>query len=95
MKLYKEEGPNNKKPTMKNRRFEEPALNDLSHIYELYEESGSDNKNIEEIVKGENKKNVKESSYTNIDEGTKGKQANLLKDEKPRNCHEIPEKGGK
>ena len=75
--------------------FEEPALNNLNHIYELYKESGSDDKNIEEIAKGENKKNMKESSYTNMDEGKKGKQADLLNDERPRNCHEIPKKGGK
>ena len=58
-KLYDKEGPNNKKPAMRNRHFEEPTLNNLNHIYELYEESGSDNKNIEEIVKGENKKELK------------------------------------
>ena len=49
-KLYNEEGPNNKKPAAKNRHFEEPTLNNLNHVYELYKESGSDNKNIEEIV---------------------------------------------
>ena len=54
--------------------FEKPALNNLNHVYDLYEESGSDNKNIEEIVKGENKKNVKESRYTNMNEDKKGKQ---------------------
>ena len=54
-KLYNDEGPNNKKSAAKNRHFEEPTLNTLNHIYELYEESGSDNKNIEEIVKGEKK----------------------------------------
>ena len=58
-KLYDKEGPNNKKPAVRNRHFEEPTLNNLNHIYELYEESGSDNKNIEEIVKGENKKELK------------------------------------
>ena len=94
MKLYKEEdGPNNKKPAAKNRCFEEPTLNN-NHVYELYEESGSGDKNIEEIAKGENKKNVKESSYTNMDEGKKGKQADLVNDEKPRNHHEIPRKKG-
>ena len=92
MKLYDEEGPNNKKPAAKNRHFEEPTLNNLNHIYELYEESGSDNKNIEEIVKGENKKNSKERSYTNTDKGKEGKQANLLRKEKPRHCHDIPRK---
>ena len=90
MKLCEEKGPNNKKSVMKNRHFEEPALNNLNHVYELYEESGSDNKNIEEIAKGENKKNGKESCYTNMDEGKKGKQADLLNDEKPRNHHKIP-----
>ena len=43
------------------------------HIYELYEESGSDNENIEDFVKGENKKNSKEKDYTNIDERKEGK----------------------
>ena len=95
MKLYKEEGPNNKKPAVKNRCFEEPALNNLNHVYELYKESGSDNKNIEEIAKGENSKNAKEKRYTNMDEGNKGKQADLLNEEKPRNHHEIPRKKGK
>ena len=95
MKLYKEEGPNNKKPVATNRHFEEPTLNDLNQVYELYQESGSDNKNIEEIAKGESKKNAKESSYTNMDEGNKGKQAGPLNDDKPRNCHRIPRKNEK
>ena len=51
--------------------FEEPALNNLNHVYELYKESGSDNKKIEEIAKGEKKKNVKQSRYTNMDEDKK------------------------
>ena len=29
-KLYEEEGPNNKKPTVENRHFEEPTLNNLN-----------------------------------------------------------------
>ena len=37
---------------------------------------------------------MKESSHTNMDEGNKGKQADLLNEEKPRNCHEIPRKKG-
>ena len=89
-----EEGPNNEKPAVKNRHFEEPTLNNLNHIYELYEESGSDNENMEEILKGENKKNSKERSYTNMHKGKEGKQANLLSKEKPRNHHDIPKKGG-
>ena len=92
MKLHEEEGPNNKKPAAKNRHFEESALNNFNHIYVLYEESGSDDKNIEEISKGENKKNTKQSSYTNMDEWKKGNQADLLNDEKPRNRHEISRK---
>ena len=71
MKLYKEEGPNKK-----------ATLNKLNHIYELYEESGSDNKNIEESVKGKNKKNSKEKSYTNMYKGKEGKQANRLSNKK-------------
>ena len=47
-KLYEEEGPKDKKPAVKNRLFEKPALNNLSHIYELYEESARDDKNIEQ-----------------------------------------------
>ena len=68
MKLYDEDGPNNKKPAVENRLIEEPSLNILNHIYESYEESGSDNENIEDIVKRDNKKNSKEKSYTNMDD---------------------------
>ena len=76
-KLYNEEGPNNEKPAAKNRHFEEPTLNNLNHVYKLYEESGSDSENITEIVKGENKKNSKERSYSKMDKGKEGKQANI------------------
>ena len=80
-KLYNEEGPNNKKPAVENRLFEKPTQNNLNHVYELYEESGSYNENIEDIVKGENKKNSKEKGYTNLDEKKEGKQADLLNKE--------------
>ena len=40
IKLYEEEGPNNKKSAVKNKCFEKPTLNNLNHVYELYEESG-------------------------------------------------------
>ena len=83
MKLYDEEGPNDKKPPVENRLIEEPTLNNLNHIYQLYKESGSDNENIEDFVKGENKKNLKEKHYTNIVEKKEGKQADLLNTEKP------------
>ena len=79
---------------MKNRLFEEPTQNNLSHIHELYKESGSDAKNIEEIVKCVNKRNAKETSYTSMDKGKKGDQANLKK-EKPTNSHKIPRKNGR
>ena len=89
-KLYEEKGPKDKKPAAKNRPFERPSLVNLSHVSKLYEESGSEDKNIEENEKGENKKNMKESSYTNINEHKKKEQAKLLKEEKPKNHHEIP-----
>ena len=69
------------------------TLNDLNHVYELYEESGSDNKNVEDTVKGENKKNSREQSYT-MNKDKEGKQADLLNKEKPRNHHDIPRKKG-
>ena len=94
VKLYDEEGPNNKKPAVENRPFEEPTLNILNCIYKLYEESGSDNKNIEDIVKEANEKNSKEKAYSNMDEEKEGKQAGLLNKEKPRNHHDIPRKKG-
>ena len=94
-KLYDEEGPNNIMPAAENRLFEKPTLNNLNHVYELYEESGSDNENLEDFVKGENKKNSKEKGYTNMDEEKEGKQADLLIKEKPRNHHDIPRKKGK
>ena len=93
MKLYNEKGPNNKKSAVENRFLEEPTLNNLNHVYELYEESGSDNKNIEDIVKGENKKNSREQSYT-MNKDKEGKQADLLNKEKPRNHHDVPRKKG-
>ena len=94
MKLYDEEGPNNKKPEVENRLIEELTRNNLNHIYELYEESGSDNENVEDIVKGKNKKNSKEKNYTNMDEEKEGKQADLLNKEKPLNHHNIQRKNG-
>ena len=72
-KLNDEEGPNDKKPAAKNRLIEEPTLNNLYHVYESYEEFGSDNSSIEDFVKGENKKNMKEKDYTNINKKKEGK----------------------
>ena len=95
MKLYDEEGLNDKKPAAENRLIEEPTLNNLNRVYKLYEESGSDNDNIEDSLKGKNKKTSKEEDYTNMDEKKEGKRADLLNKEKPRYHHDIPKKGRK
>ena len=50
-----------------------PPLNNLNHVYKLYEESGSDNDDIEDSLKGKNKKNSKEDDYTNMDKKKEGK----------------------
>ena len=89
-KLYKEQGRKDKKPAANNRLFQKHALNNLSDVYELFEESGREDKNIEAKKKRENKKNMKESSYTNIDGCKEKEQAKLLKDEKTKYYHEIP-----
>ena len=49
-KLYDEKGPNNKKTAVKNRLFGKPTQNNLNQVSKFYKESGSDNKNIEDIV---------------------------------------------
>ena len=72
--------------------IEEPSLNNLNHVFEVYKESGSDVDYIEDSLKGENKKNSKEDNYTNMDEKKKGKQANLLKSKITRYHHDIPRK---
>ena len=72
-KLYDEEGPNEKKPAAKNRLIEDPSLNNLNHVFEVYEESGSDVDYIEDSLKRENKKNSKEVNYINMDEKKEGK----------------------
>ena len=51
IKLYEEECPKDKKPAVKNRFFEKHSLDNLSHVFDLYEESGSEDKNIEENEK--------------------------------------------
>ena len=59
-KLNDEESLNEKKPAVRNRLIEEPSLNNLNHVFELYKASGSDVDYIEDSLKGENKKNSKE-----------------------------------
>ena len=61
-KLYDEEGPDEKKPAARNRLIEEPPLNDPNHVFEVYKESGSDVNYIEDSLKGEDKKNSKETT---------------------------------
>ena len=78
-KLYDEKDPNKKKPVARNRLIEEPSLNNPNHVFEMYEESGSDVDHLEDFLKGENKKNLKEDNYTNMDEKKEGKQADLLR----------------
>ena len=91
-KLYDEEGLNEKKPTARNRLIEEPSLNNLNHVFEVYEESGSDVDYIEDSLKGKNKKNSKEDNYTNMDEEKEGKQADLLRSKITQYDHDIPRK---
>ena len=84
-----------KKACYEIRPIEEPSLNNLNHIFELYKESGSDVDYIEDSLKGENKKNSKEDNYTNVDEKKEGKQADLLRSRITRYDHDIPKKGRK
>ena len=72
-KLYDEKDPNKKM------LIEEPSINNPYHVFEMYEESGSDVDHLEDFLKGENKKNLKEDNYTNMDEKKEGKQADLLR----------------
>ena len=93
-KLYDEEGLNEKNAA-RNRLIEEPSLNNLNHVFEVYEESGSDVDYIEDSLKGENKKNLNEDNYTNMDEKKEGKQADLLKSKITRYDHNISRRNEK
>ena len=74
-KVNEEEGPKDKKPAAKNRPFERPSPINLNHSSKIYEESGSENDNVEKNKKGEKKKNTKELANTNIGSYERGKQA--------------------
>ena len=91
-KLYNEKDPNEKKPAARNRLLEEPSLNNPNHVFEFYEESGSDVDYIEDSLKGENNKNSKEDDYTNMDEEKEGKQADLPRLKITRYGHDISRK---
>ena len=89
-KLYDEEGPDEKKPAVRNRLIEEPPLNNPNHVFEVYEESGSDINYIEDSLKEEDKKNMEENDYINMDEKREGKQADLQKSKITQYHHDIP-----
>ena len=82
--MNKEEGPKDKKPAAKNRPFERLSLINLNHGSKMYKESGSENDNVEENEKGENKKNTKELTYTNISSYERGKWDEQQKIEYPK-----------
>ena len=92
--LYDEKGPNKKKPAARNRPIEVPSLNNPYHVFDIYGESGSDIKHIEDFSKGEDKKNSKEYDYTNTDVKKEGKQANLQETKIMRYHHDILRKKG-
>ena len=60
----------------------------------MYKESGSDVDHLEDFLKGESKKNLKEDNYTNMDEEKEGKQADLLRSKITQYDHDIPRKKG-
>ena len=83
-----------KKPVARNRLIEEPSLNNPNHVFEMYEESGSDVDHLEDSLKGENEKNSKEDDYTNMDEEKEGKQADPLRSKITPYDHNISRKEG-
>ena len=90
--LYDEKGLNEKKPAARNRPIEVPSLNIPNHVFDIYGESGSDVNHIEDLLKGEDKKNSKEYDYSNMDVKKEGKQANLQESKIMRYHHDIPRK---
>ena len=92
--LYDEEGPNEKKPAARNRPIEVPSLNKPNNVFDIYGESGSDVKHIEDFSKGEDKKNSKEYNYTNMDVKKEGKQADQQETKITRYHHDIQRKKG-
>ena len=89
-----ETGPDEKKPVACNRPTETPSLNNPNHEFDIYGETGSDAKHIEDFPKGKNKKNSKEHEYTEKNEEKVGKRAVLLKLETMRYHHDIPRNKG-
>ena len=91
--LYEEKDPN-KKTAERNRPIEVPSLNNPNHVFDIYGESDSDVIYIEDILKGEARKNSKEYDYTNMDLEKEGKQADLQELNITRYRHDIPRKNG-
>ena len=77
---------------MRNRPIEVPSLNNPTHVFNIYGESGSDVSYIEDFLKGEDKKNSKEYNYTNMDVKKEDKQADLQESKITRYHHNIPRK---
>ena len=92
--MYDEEGPNIKKPAVRNRPIEVPSINNPNHVFDIYGESDSDVNYIEDFLKGEDKKNSKEYDYTNMDVKKEGKQDDLQELNTTRYHHDIPRKQG-
>ena len=90
--LYDEEGPNKKKPAVRNRPIEVPSLNNPNHVFDIYGESDSDVNYIEDFSKGEDKRNSKDYDYANMDLEKEGKQADLQELNITQYCHDIPRK---
>ena len=88
--MNEEEGPKDNKPAARNRALERPSLINLDHSSKIYEESGCENDDMEEIEREKNMKNTKEVVYTNIGSYNRGEQAEQQKIEKPKNDHKLP-----
>ena len=71
-----------------------PSLSNPNHDFDTYGESDSDVIYIEDLSKGEARKNSKEHDYTNMDVKKEGKQADLQKLNITRYHHDIPRKKG-
>ena len=91
-KINEEEGTKDKKPAERNRPLERPSLINLNHGSKIYEESCSENNDVEEIEKEKNMKNTKEVVYASISSYKRGEQAEQQKIKNPRmitKCQEI------
>ena len=88
--MNKEEGPKGKKPAAKNRPLERPSLINLNHSSKVYEGSGSENDDMEEIKREKSRKNTKEVVYTNISSCKRAEWAKQQRIKKPKNDHKVP-----